>query len=346
MNPVVVTDTMSAGLSYVSGSAAPPPTLQNGQQLIWADATAGAGLAPGGTLQLTFLAQVTTTIGLYDNVVVVEAVHPGGTITDTDSAPVGVDDPAVEVSKRVNAPGAVNGLITFTIDITNTGPSVLDVLPLFDTFSGPVEYVGGTPQANIVDNTNQAIAWNDLTGPAPNGFGQNLAPGQSVTILTIFRITTGAAEFSMVNQAAVSNAIDEFNNPANDDDDTAALTNVPTAVDLLYFNAEWQSNAVRLTWATAVEIDNFGFRLLRSSTGNLADAAEIAFIPGAGHGLQNGQTYAYDDAAAQPGQSYTYWLVDVDLNGIETVHGPASVAAINTGGGNFNFKLYVPFVSR
>jgi hypothetical protein len=279
----------------------------------------------------------------YINTAVVAGNHPNGVITDTDTAPVVVSDPSVELVKTALAPGVVNGLITFTIRLTNTGPSTLDQVPLVDHFSGPVVYVGGTPPANTVDNVNKVIGWNDLTASAPNGFGRDLAPQESFVITTVFSLTTGATAFSMTNVATVSNAIDVFNNPVNEDADSTVITNEPTAIELLYFKAEQQGNAVSLNWATAVEMDNFGFRLLRSASGSLVDAVELAFIPGRGHGTASGASYSYSDKTAKPDQSYSYWLVDVDFNGLETFHGPVAVTKPGIDQ-NSNTTLFLPLM--
>ncbi|MCB0178594.1 MAG: DUF11 domain-containing protein, partial [Anaerolineae bacterium] len=344
LNPVRITDTMDTGLAYISNSASVTPSSINGQRLVWNDATAGAGLAADDTLQLTLLAKVTTITGTYNNVVVATGRYATGSTTPaSDSVPVVVKDPAVEVTKGVASPGAVNNIITFTIRITNTGPSTLDQVPLFDRFVGPIEYIGGTPPANSVDNTNKVLSWDDLTQAGPNGFGQNLEPDDMFELTTVFRITTNSNTFSMVNTAEVTGAVDIFNNTARDADEAVTIDNEPTAIELLYFKGVHQGENTILNWATAVEIDNFGFRLLRSTTASRVDAVEIAFVPGQGLGTGSGATYTYTDKSVDPYQTCTYWLVDVDLNGVETDHPPLTVTPTDIDGGD-NTRLYLPLI--
>lgn len=343
LNPVVVTDTMESGLTYITGSANPAPNQINGQVLVWTDLTNGTPLAPQASVEITFLAQVTTTIGTYRNFVVSQGNHPSGSSSGTDEVVVIVEDPTVDVTKEVVSPGVVNGLITFTIRITNTGPSTLDTVPLLDSFSGPVEYERSSIPADSVDNVNQVLGWNDLTRPAPNGFGRNLAPNEVFVIEVVFRLTTTDEQFSMSNRALVSNGQDTLGNRANDGDDTVELINEPTAVDLLYFTGHQEGTAVRLDWATAVEYDNFGFRLLRSSTAELANAAVIVFIPGQGQGTAAGATYTYLDKTVAEGQTYTYWLVDVDYNGTETPHPLTTAVSLSSGG---KPGLYLPLILK
>jgi hypothetical protein len=285
------------------------------------------------------------TVGLYFNTVLVEGTHPTGVISDTDQAASVVSDPAVEVSKGALPPGAVNGLITFTIRITNIGPSTLAQVPPVDHFSGPVVYGGGTPPANTVDNVNQIVSWNDLTANTANGFGQDLAPNQSFVLTTVFSLTTNSNTFTMTNAATVTNAIDRFNNTAGDATGTELLTNEPTAIQLLFFEAKRQGSQVNLNWATAVEIDNYGFHLLRSATGSLAEAAEIAFVPGQGYGTASGASYSLTDKTTATDQTYTYWLVDVDLNGVETRHHPVTVSSstVDSGGG---VTIFLPLILK
>ncbi|GIK42091.1 MAG: hypothetical protein BroJett011_59240 [Chloroflexota bacterium] len=340
LNPVRVTDTLDAGLTFIPGTATPPPSIVNGQQLVWNDITSGAGLAPQARTQITLLVSVPTITGTYGNLVVTTGDHPAGTTPPvTDRVSTHVEDPSIQVDKELNAPGVVGDLITFTIRITNTGPSVLDQIPLFDSFTGPVQYVGGMPRADTVDNVNRRLTWNDLTT-----FFGDLAPGQSAALVTVFRLTTTDSEFSMTNTARVTHADDVFNNVANEDEDTEVLTNVPTAVDLLYFTSQQTGNSVELLWATAVEYDNYGFRLLRSSTGNFADAVEIGFVPGQGQGTVSGTVYEFIDATVEVNQTYTYWLVDVDFNGVETSHSETTSISVTAGGGGT--KIYLPRIFK
>jgi uncharacterized repeat protein (TIGR01451 family) len=340
--PFVVTDTLDPGLTYQSAN--PPPSSVVGQQVVWS-VTSGLSLPPGGSTQFTLVVQVTAPAGTYDNYVTAAGDHPRGVVTDTDQVPVFVTDPTLAVAKDIAPPGgAVDGIITFTIHITNTGPSTLDVVPLVDRYVGPVTFVRSTPPPNAIDPVGQVLAWTDLTQAGPNGFGRNLGPGESFVITTVFEIAAADEYFTMTNTAIVSDALDTYGNPANEDDDDARVINIPTAVELLYFRATPQPGAVLLEWETAVEIDNYGFSLLRSDTGNLDDADEIAFIPAASYGRGSGAAYTHTDATAQPGTAYTYWLVDIDTNGQRTVHGPVMITPKPQL--DLPYRIYLPLVIR
>jgi uncharacterized repeat protein (TIGR01451 family) len=342
--PIVVTDTMQPGLTYIPGTATPLPSIVNGQELVWLDVTGGVPLPPGNSAQITFVSQVTTTPGTYLNSITTQGRHPTGVVTDTDDIPVFVEDPSVDVQKNVTTPEAVNGIITFTIQIANIGPSTLDVVPLLDQFTGPVAYIGGTPQADVIDNVAQSVGWNDLTQSGPSGFGQDLAPGESFVITTVFQIRAETETFSMTNTAIVRDAEDIYDNLTDEHRDDVSITDVSTSVELLYFRASPRDDSVLLEWATAVEVDNYGFYLLRSTTGNLETADELAFVPAAGYGRGMGATYRYRDLTAQADTLYTYWLVDVDTSGWRTVHPPVTTMTLPHGGQPY--RIYLPIVLR
>jgi hypothetical protein len=100
----------------------------------------------------------------------------------------------------------------------------------------------------------------------------------------------------------------------------------PTAIALTSFSANPTAGGVLVRWATAAEIDTYGFRLVRSANGTRADAIEItnAIIPGRGRG--QGANYTWIDTTAVANVAYTYWLVEVETNGTITDYGPTRVA--------------------
>ena len=115
----------------------------------------------------------------------------------------------------------------------------------------------------------------------------------------------------------------------------------PTAVELLYFRAvRWINPQVNLEWATALEVDNFGFNLYRASVDDLGQASLIHFEPAAPHGSA-GATYAYMDAVPYPG-SWWYWLVDVDTQGQEQIHYASTTALMQP----YLYPLYLPLLGK
>lgn len=90
----------------------------------------------------------------------------------------------------------------------------------------------------------------------------------------------------------------------------AAVTPLP--VELMYFKAEAQDAQVRLSWATATEVNNDYFQVERSADGMKFEAIGNS-IKGGGTTTEPLQ-YEYIDRAPLPGFSY-YRLKQVDFNG-------------------------------
>jgi hypothetical protein len=101
---------------------------------------------------------------------------------------------------------------------------------------------------------------------------------------------------------------------------------VPTAVDLASFTATPQGNAIELSWETVSEVDNVGFYLYRaeSPTGSRIQLNEVLIRSLLPPGSPEGAVYTFVDQAVVPGTTYYYWLEDVDVYGVGTLHGPVS----------------------
>ncbi|MBO9361946.1 MAG: DUF11 domain-containing protein, partial [Thermoflexus sp.] len=341
-NPLVLTDTLPADFYYVRGSGVPTdPNVIAEPLLVWWNL---GPLAPGESLTVTFAVTATPGItGIYRNVALVGGEHPGGVLTDTDDAPVAISDPAIALDKQLVAADLDDvfpNYVTFTIVITNIGISAIDVLPLVDQYDPhylSFFWANPMPDDPVDDGM---ITWNDLTGPAPNGFGQDLAPGESFRITTVFRVVNNIT--ATVNTAYVDEPLDVYNNPANEPRDDEPITNIPTAVELLYFRVGGTAGlGVRLEWATAVEIDNFGFLLYRAPVPDFAQAVEVAFVPSQAQG--GGATYVYTDTVPSGG-TWWYWLSDVDTSFRETRHGPVSVS-VGTAL-RYLYRIYLPLILR
>ncbi len=119
-------------------------------------------------------------------------------------------------------------------------------------------------------------------------------------------------------------------------------TCTPSAVELLYFKADRLSDQqVRLEWATALEVDNFGFNLYRANVADLGQASLIHFEPAITQGSGPGTTYAYVDTMPDNG-TWWYWLADVDTQGHETFH--TSTNAVVQPTIESLYQIYVPLL--
>jgi hypothetical protein len=108
-----------------------------------------------------------------------------------------------------------------------------------------------------------------------------------------------------------------------------SLTDPALPVQLSSFSATEFSNKIVLEWKTESEVNNLGFEILRgfSENGEYNLIASYQFEP-ALQGLGNssiGKEYSYTDKRIIEGLDHWYKLVDVDINGVRTEHGPISV---------------------
>jgi hypothetical protein len=122
---------------------------------------------------------------------------------------------------------------------------------------------------------------------------------------------------------------------------TATTTPPATAVEILYFWVSRDGQTVVLNWATAQEVDNYGFTLHRAPVDDFALAEFVHFEPSAIQGgTGSGATYDYVDTPPVAGR-WWYWLVDIDTQGIQTLHNPSVVIAMQV-----QFHLYLPWIGR
>jgi hypothetical protein len=97
----------------------------------------------------------------------------------------------------------------------------------------------------------------------------------------------------------------------------------PTAVTLASFTATPQAGGILLQWETAIEIDNVGFNLYRSTSPN-GSYIQLngPIIPSQAPGSVFGTTYTWLDEDVESGTMYYYKLEDIEVGGKHTFHGP------------------------
>ena len=105
------------------------------------------------------------------------------------------------------------------------------------------------------------------------------------------------------------------------------FTYSPLAVTLAEFSAVQQGDFVLLTWETNSELNNRGFNLYRGLSEAGPDRQlNQTLIPSQSQGNPGGFIYTWEDRAGLvPATTYFYWVEDVDIYGVATMHGPVSV---------------------
>ncbi len=92
------------------------------------------------------------------------------------------------------------------------------------------------------------------------------------------------------------------------------VSEIPYPVELKSFTATVKGKKVELNWATATEVNNYGFEIQRSAIrGQRSEFETIGFVQG--HGVSNStKYYSYIDNPFEKG-SYSYRLKQIDLDG-------------------------------
>jgi len=223
-------------------------------------------------------------------------------------------------------------VISFAVNITYTGESPATELQLMNQFDPALlTYVGSDPATGIVSSPG-TVTWDDLT----TAFG-DLVAGDAISMTVTMQAIAATERTTCTLGLSGFNAC-ECALPA-----TLTIRPVaprtPTAVELLYFRVAGVFNkAVTLEWATAAEIDNFGFHVYRAPAPDIARATLLSLVPALGPK----SVYQYVDTIPFEGPWY-YWIVDLDTNGRETPHGPVSTQGTSA---VLEELYYLPLVLR
>lgn len=203
------------------------------------------------------------------------------------------------------------------------------VLVFDPTLLQVLEITGG----GLITSTGRAET---ILGPWVEGPGrilmgaytQGQAPGASGSDLLVqvrLRALTAGASALALEQVLLSTLDDAGQVDTQAATVTGAQVTIeaPVAVSLASFAAQAVAGGIAVTWETASELDNQGFNLYRAPD-PAASPDLLAFIPSQAPGSSQAYAYEWLDGDVVPGQTYHYWLEDVDLAGVATRHGPVS----------------------
>ena len=197
---VTVTDTLPAQLTFVSGNSTSGTVSRTGQAV-----TAAVGnLAVGQTATVTLVTQVS---GQFSGTITNQAAVQGNE-TETNSSN-NVDDEPTLIRKEVDLtitktdsadPVVAGGQLTYTLVVTNNGPSGATSVVVTDTLPAALSFVSGSSTSGTVSHASQVVT-------AAVG---DLASGQSATITLVTQVDQ---QFSgtITNTAAVTGTETETN---------------------------------------------------------------------------------------------------------------------------------------
>ena len=218
-----------------------------------------------------------------------------------------------------------NATVPFVMNVVNVGTIaakniiVANTIPAGLTLNDP-SWIGSS---NVVTRV--------LAGP--------LAPGASVDVQIILRVTTSSAE-TLTNTARI-NSFQSVNGqlcPGSSAATTKITTVLPDSLELGSFTGVVQQKVVLLRWTTLLETNTAGFHLYRRIVGSNDKPVRVNPALILTKGAQ-GSDYAYLDQTVSPGAAYTYWLVKEAPDGSTEAYGSVIVDMQVV-----NARIYIPFV--
>lgn len=286
---------------------------------------AGLGAPVGGTpLSSSFTFVVQANSGLADGTVITDTVSsPASTVTPVDPNPVNnsasgnttiadanVADVAVTISASNTSPRMAMP-DTLTITATNNGPSTATNTTVTIPLPSQEQYVSvSSTQGNCT-----------LSGSTVTCMLGSMANAATATITLV----VNTINYGLTTNTATISADQTDNVPSNNTASTGLTILAQTDIKLVSFAAAWNGSEVELHWRTGEEVRNLGFNIYREVNGQRVQV-NPSLIAGSAVRMRaylpqhTASAYNWIDAAPVSGAQY--WLEDVSLSGVRTLHGP------------------------
>src|SRR6185436_10095225 len=189
------------------------------------------------------------------------------------------------------------GIITYTLNYTNTGTQAATGVVITETVPNNTRYNATASLPTVWSCPNGSLAGTLCTTNIP---GSVAGGGGSGSVRFAVRVDNPLppSVTSIVNTANIGD--DGTNGPdPTPINNVGTVGTIPTAVKLLYFKVNGVSGLkVTLGWATAMEVDHYGFNLYRAPANDFSQATLINSQYGS---HPSGATYQYVDTVPNGG---------------------------------------------
>jgi uncharacterized repeat protein (TIGR01451 family) len=323
--PITVTDTLPAGLTYQAATGAPCTVA--GQVVTCARAGA---LAVGSSfaIRLTVLVSPTAAGTRVNSACVAGSTLDPVSANDCATVTTPVLMPGVTIHKSATPPDgffvSAHDLITYTLDVTNTGSLTLTNVRVSDAIPLGTTYLAGSARPALNQGPSPAV-WSVPTLP----------PGQHLQVSFTVRVAAIGTTTEIRNVATVGST-ETPPTPSNE----VVHPFDPTAVELMAFTAERDNQAITVRWETARELDTASFAIWFGLTPDRTDAIRQTqtLIPATGNATTGA---VYTQRLTSPfwlRQARIYvWLEETDTAAKTAQYGPVALA---------RFPIFIPLVRR
>ncbi len=215
----------------------------------------------------------------------------------------------------VDATGAVTGIV-----ITNGGSGYTSAPTVTITTAGT-----GSGASAVATIANGAVTgFTSLVG----GSGYATTPVINVVGQTTIDTT------QIINPQSVTYSETDTNHANDPATDTVTIV-APTVVKMLKMDATQSKNGgATITWSTTFEQDNLGFYVWRQLADGTRQKIDNHIIIGSalftGRKITAGRTYRVIDKNVSANAFVQYYIEDVDLKGVHTMHGPVTPRLVTT----------------
>ena len=210
--------------------------------------------------------------------------------------------------------------LTYTIVVTNNGPSIATNVVVTDTLPAEFEYDHTT---NPATTTQGSCAYNSGTRTLTCDIG-SLTNDQSATITIPGTVSVDSVQFT--NTCSVTTTEPESDYDNNTSSSMVSVV-APTEVEMFSIEATQTKSGVTVAWQTSFEADNLGFNVYRSVGGGTPEKINKHIIVGStlftAKRVEDGRNYRFKDTRP-PAGLLQYWVEDIDLRGTKTMHGPVT----------------------
>ena len=230
--PVTLTDTLPANVTFVSATASQGTFTQSGSTVTFALGTVALGGSATATITVRPTAAAAGTT-LTNSATVTSLINDPNSVNNTDSETTNVSaapapEADLQVTKLENASPAVAGTdLTYTITVTNAGPTDAQTVSLTDPLPTGTTFVSASQASGTAFNLTTPPAGSDGTFTAST---TTLAAGASASFTLVLHVSASTPDDTTLNNTATVSSATPDPNPANNSDTSS--TGVNTQADL------------------------------------------------------------------------------------------------------------------